>query len=421
VAVKLWISSFLEPVAARASRRLAREQRGQVIALMVVALIPLLGMVGLAVDIGYAYYSQRTLQSSADAAALAGASQLPNLPGAVGTASQYGATGGGKNAVNSGGISGVTESVAEKCVASLPGCAPDNAVVVDESGSSSTFFLKLFGVNSIPIRVESTACGPCADRPADIVIVFDRTGSMCWTWSGANDPACTKLNAAKSGIETMLTAFDPSVDHVGLVVLPPVDAGKSNCTTPSSSSYNSTSSKYVVVPITSAYKSGGVLDHSSLLVSTVDCMPASGGTSYATALEQAQAELAKDGRPNALHYVVFFTDGAANTGPSYYPTTSPYRMTPCHQGVSSAGAVKAAGTTIFGIGYTLQGVGGTSNTCQAYTGANEAGITAYQAVQGISSNAGTFFDNEQITGLDSVFASVATLITGPRLIPNGLS
>ncbi|HVM57821.1 MAG TPA: vWA domain-containing protein [Gaiellaceae bacterium] len=388
--------------------------------LVVIALVPLLGMLGLALDIGYAYYSQRTLQSSADAAALAGASQLPDLSGAAGTATSYGAASGGKNAIQSGGITGVTQSVSEKCVTSLPGCAPDNAVVVDETGNASTFFLRLFGVSSIPIHVRSTACGPCADRPADIVVVFDRTGSMCWTWSGAPDPSCTKLNNAKSGIETMLTALDPTLDRVGLVVLPPVDAGKSNCATPSSNSYNSTSSKYVVVPITNAYKKGGVLDHSSPLVSTVDCMPASGATSYATALEQAQAELVKDGRPTARHYIVFFTDGAANTGPSYYANTSPYRMTPCHQGVASANTIKAAGTTIFGIGYTLQGVGGTSNTCQAYNGTNEAGITAYQAVQGIASNAQTFFDNEQVDGLDAVFASVATLITGPRLIPNDL-
>ena len=419
MAVKLWISSRLKPVAARVSHRLAREQRGQVLALIVVALIPLLGMVGLAIDIGYAYYSQRTLQSSADAASLAGASQLPDLGGAIGTASQYGATAGSKNAIQNSGMTGITESVSEKCVASLPGCAPDNAVVVDERANVSTFFLRLFGVDSIPIRVVSTACGPCADRPADIVIVFDRTGSMCQYWNGGNDPACTKLNAAKSGIETMLTAFDPSVDRVGLVVLPPVDSGKSNCTTPSSTSYNSTSSKYVVVPITSAYKTGGVLDHSSPLVSTVDCMPGSGNTSYATALEQAQAELVKDGRPSALHYIVFFTDGAANTGPTYYSTSSPYRTQPCHQGVNSAGSIKSTGTTIFGVGYTLNGQGATSNTCKSYTGSNESpSITAYSAVAGIASNAGTFFDNEQVTGLDAVFASIATLITGPRLIPN---
>jgi len=391
-----------------------------VIPFVVVALVPLLGMLGLTLDIGYAYYSQRAMQSSADAAALAGASQLPSLSDATAIANSFGAGAGSKNTLASSGITGVSQTVSEKCVASLPGCAPDNAVVVDENGNASTFFLRLFGVSSIPIHVRSTACGPCADRPADIVVVFDRTGSMCWTWSGANDPSCTKLHNAKSGVETMLTALDPTLDRVGLVVLPPVDSGKSNCSTPSSTSYDSTSSKYLVVPITSAYKKGGVLDHSSQLVSTVDCMPASGATSYATALEQAQAELAKDGRPNARHYIVFFTDGAANTGPAYYANTSPYRKTPCHQGVSSASAIKATGTTIFGIGYTLQGVGGTSNTCQAYNGTNEAGITAYQAVQGIASNAQTFFDNEQVDGLDAVFASVATLITGPRLIPNDL-
>ena len=290
-----------------------------------VALIPLLGMVGLAIHIGYAYYSQRTLQSSADAASLAGASQLPDLGGAVGTAVQYGSGPGAQNTIQNSGMTGITENVSEKRVASLPGCAPDNAVVVDDKGANvSTFFLRLFGVSSIPIRVVSTACGPRADRPADIVVVFDRTGSMCQYWNGGNDPACTKLNAAKSGIETMLTAFDPSVDRVGLVVLPPVDSGKSNCSTPSSTSYDSTSSKYVVVPITSVYKTGGVLDHSSSLVSTVDCMPGSGKTSYATALEQAQAELVKDGRPSALHYIVFFTDGAANTARR---TTRPRRRT----------------------------------------------------------------------------------------------
>jgi Flp pilus assembly protein TadG len=411
VSVKRWVGRRLE--------LLLRDQAGQVIPLIVAALIPLLGMVGLSIDIGYAYYSQRTLQSSADAASLAGASQLPNLQVAAGTATQYGASPGGKNVITSGGITGVKEVVSEKCVASLPGCAPDNAIVVDETGSASTFFLKIFGIKSIPLHVRSTACGPCADRPADIVMVFDRTGSMCWTWSGANDPSCTKLNNAKTGIETMLTELDPSLDRVGLVVLPPVDSGKSNCTTPSSTSYDSTASKYLLVPITSAYKKNGVLDHSSSLVSTIDCLPASGATSYATAIEQAQAELVKDGRSTARHYIVFFTDGAANNGPTYYGTSSPYRTKPCHQGVSSAGTVKATGTTIFGIGYTLNGVGGTSNRCFSYTGADESPtITAYGAVQGISSDSSTFFDNESVDGLNEVFSAVAALITGPRLIPN---
>jgi len=406
-----------------------RQEAGQVIALVVVALIPLLGMLGLSLDIGYAYYSQRTLQSSADAAALAGASQLPNAAGATSVATQYGTTAGSKNAVPSSGITGVQQTVTEKCVASLPGCAPDNAVVVDESASSSTFFLRLFGVDSISIHVRSTACGPCADRPADIMAVFDRTGSMCQTFSGANDPACTKLNSAKSGMETMLSSLDPTLDHVGLVLLPPVGPKETSCSTADGSEYTSSSSKWLVVPLTGSYQKNGVLDHSSPLVSTIDCLHAGGSTSYANAIDAAQAELVADGRPGALHYIVFFTDGAANTGPTYYPANSPYRTQPCHQGVTSAGLAKKAGTTVFSIGYTLQGAGGSSNACVVYpspTNANNAkpevpSITAYSALQQIASRPDTFFDNESVSGLDAVFAAVATAITGPRLIPNDLS
>ena len=401
--------------------KLVRQERGQVLALVVIALIPLLGMVGFAIDVGYAYYSQRTLQSSADAAALAGASKLPDAAGASSLAAQYGATPGSKNALGSGGITGVQQTISEKCVTSLPGCAPDNAVVVDETGSASTFFLRLFGVQTIPIHARSTACGPCADRAADIMLIFDRTGSMCWTWSGANDPACTKLHNAKSGMDTLLSALDPQVDRVGLVVLPPVASGKANCSASDDTAYNSTSSRYVLVPLTSSFQLNGKLDHSTPIVSTIDCLQAGGTTSYATAIEKAQAELAADGRPGALNYIVFFTDGAANTGPTYYATSSPYRKQPCHQGVTSAGAAKNANSTIFGIGYTLNGVGGTSNRCFSYTGADESpSITAYSAVSQISSRPDTFFDNESVDGLDAVFAAVATRITGPRLIPNDL-
>lgn len=409
-------------LARRITRVALRQEAGQVIALFVIALIPILGMVGLAIDVGYAYYSQRSLQSTADAAALAGASKLPDAAGASALAAQYGTSVGAKNAIKSNsGITGVQQTISAKCVRSLPGCAPNNAVVVDESGNVGTFFLRLFGVTKLPVHVRSTACGPCADRPADIVAIFDRTGSMCQTWSGANDPACTKLHNAKSGMETMLKSLDPSLDRVGLVVLPPVGAGKSNCSASDQNAYNATTSKWLLVPLTSLYQAGGVLDHSSTLVSTIDCLQAGGTTAYANAIEAAQAELAADARPGALRYIVFFTDGAANTGPTYYSTSSPYRAKPCHQGVTSAGVVKAAGTTIYSIGYTLQGQGGTSNVCESYTGATETGITAYSALQQIASRADTFFDNESVDGLDAVFAAVATQITGPRLIPNDLN
>jgi Flp pilus assembly protein TadG len=57
----------------------AREnERGQAIVLSVLALVALLGMSALVLDVGNWYRTKRRLQGTADAAALAGAHQLPN-------------------------------------------------------------------------------------------------------------------------------------------------------------------------------------------------------------------------------------------------------------------------------------------------------------------------------------------------------
>ena len=57
----------------------ARHLRGDCALLMV----PLLGISGLVIDGGYAYFTQRTLQAQADAAALAGAQRLPDAHPAI--------------------------------------------------------------------------------------------------------------------------------------------------------------------------------------------------------------------------------------------------------------------------------------------------------------------------------------------------
>src|SRR5688572_794414 len=53
-----------------------RTRRGGAIAWVVIVLMVLLGFLGLAVDVGYAYYTGQKLQAAADAAALAGAHQI---------------------------------------------------------------------------------------------------------------------------------------------------------------------------------------------------------------------------------------------------------------------------------------------------------------------------------------------------------
>ncbi len=389
------------------SRRI-RGENGQVLVLIALMLVPLLAISGLVIDIGYAYFAQRSLQAQADAAALAGAQNLPDANASVSVAQQYGSSAAGKNF--RGNVGNVTERISTKCLTSVPGCNPVNAVVVDEYATTSTLFTKVLGIKSFNIHVRSTACSPCGTQPLDIMMVLDRTGSMCQDHNGNNDPNCTDLNNARNGIKSFLQVMNPKNDYVGLAVLPPATSVGNRCATPATGNYDSTSAAYTIVPLSNDYSVNGALNSSSSLISTLNCMKAAGSTSYATAIEKAQAELDAHGRAHVKKVIVFFSDGAANTGPSYYPTSSPYRQQPCHQGITSANAQKAKGTAIYSIGYDLNAVSGGANKCQAQSSSGpleSPSITAYQALLGIASTSDTFYNQPSAGQLTTIFQQVA--------------
>jgi hypothetical protein len=387
-----------------------RSERGQVVVLVVVMLVVLLGFAALVIDVGYAYYAHRQLQASADAAALAGAQELPNRSLAEQVAREYSSSTGMKNEHHD--IPDVVTTVETKCIQSIPGCDPVNAVVVMEKAPTKTFFAGLFGIDSFKITARSTACSPCGIKPLDIVMVLDRTGSMCQTSSGASDPSCTDLNNAKDGMRTFLTYLEPSTQWVGLAVLPPATGTGSTarCATPSDTNYNSSSNPYVIVGVREGnnYSRDRVLDPTSKLVSTINCQRANGRTAYANALEAAQRELEVNGRPDVKNVIIFLSDGAANTGPTYYSTTSPYRRRPCNQGVASAATIKSKGTLIYSIGYDLNALGGGANVCTSYTGAVESpAITAYDAIRQIASAPTAFFNKPDAGQLRTIFTEIA--------------
>ena len=382
-----------------------KRESGQVLVFVTILLAAVIGLSAFVVDLGYAYYAQRSLQASADASALAGAQQLPDPASAVATAQQFGTQAGAKN--HSSRISSVDEVVTTRCLASVPGCNPVNAVSVQETGHVSTFFVKFFGINTLNVHVRSTACSPCGVKPLDIMLVLDRTGSMCQNSAGHNDPSCFDLNNAKTGIKTFLNFFDPSIDWIGLAVLPPADTMGNKCGTPSSANYNGTGSPYLLVPLSHDYKNkDGTLNTGSNLVSTVNCVKGGGTTAYANAIDAAEAELQKDGRPTVPDVIVLLSDGAANTGPSYYPTNSPYRTQPCHQGVNSSQAAKAKGAIVYTIGYAL---GDDTGGCTSYTGAAEqAGDHRLSGNAEMASSAGNFYNQPTPGQLNTIYTQVAS-------------
>ncbi len=382
---------------------------GQTIVLALIAMVALLALAAFAIDVGYAYYAHRSLQASADAAALAGAQKLPDAGEAKATAQEYGTSAGGKNQLSNIGV--ISETITTKCLTSLPGCDPANAVVAEESAQVPTFFARVLGVRSFNIKAKATACSYCGVKPLDIMVVVDRTGSMCMDHEGRSDPACTDMNKEKAALKEFLSFLEPARQRVGLAVFPPATSVAGRCNTPSDSNYNSTSSPYVVVPLSSDYASKtGVLNTSSQLVSTINCLKAAGNTSYAVAIEKAQAELNAHGRSGVQQVIVFFSDGAANTGPRYFPSSSPYRRQPCHQGVTSAGGVKSGGTIVYSIGYDLNALDGGANTCRynGYTGPLEVpSISAYSALQQIASSLDQFYVEPSSGDLSKVYLAIA--------------
>jgi hypothetical protein len=398
-----------------------RDNNGQVAVLVALLLVPLIAISGFVIDVGYAYFAQRSLQSQADAAALAGAQMLPDSSGSISLARQYGS---GTTAKNHKNLGLVVEEVVTKCLASVPGCEPVNAVVVDETAKVNTLFTRVLGIKSFTVHVRSTACSPCGTRPLDIMLVLDRTGSMCQDHNGNNDPSCADLNNARNGMKTFLGLMNPQADWVGLAVLPPATSVGNKCTTPQTTNYDSTGAAYTIVPLSSDYSKDGKLVTTSNLVSTINCQQANGETSYATAIEKAQAELDLHGRANVKKVIVFFSDGAANRGPGYLSTSSPYRKTPCHQGVTSAGVVKGKGTIVYSIGYDLNAVSGGANQCRSLSSSGPLetpAITAYQALQQMASNAQTFYNQPSAGQLNTLFSQVAADIQrgSAGLIDNG--
>jgi Flp pilus assembly protein TadG len=427
------------------SHKLARRQvdrpqdeRGQVIVLMVLMMVVLLGFAALVVDVGYAYYAHRSLQSSADAAALAGAQELPNATQAELIARQYSSSLGNKN--NKSNINGVTTTVTTKCVVSLGGCAPMNAVVVLEQAPTKTFFAGLLGLPSFNIKAQATASmRGGTPKPAHVMIVLDRTGSM--------GTACTiggtKLDCAKGGINAFLSSMNPAYDKVGLVAFAPHSGNV--CNTPKTtngapSDYDAYPNNYLFVPLSSDYQTSPTqLNGASQLVSTVNCIKEGGTTVFAAAIDKARTTLAANHDPEAQDVIIFMTDGEANYGACQSPNasgvcsnnTSPYRTNPCGQAVASADQAAAAGVWVFGIAYDTPGAGclGWKSTGTGVGGASCAtkvgiqfvcpespAITANVAVKAIASDDTKFFSSPNPGSLTTLFKSIAAELTEGRLL-----
>jgi hypothetical protein len=224
---------------------LQAEQRGAVIAMVAAALFGIAGVGALSVDVGYIVFQQRVLQTTADAAAMAGALDIGTGGTPIVTATSYSAVAGNKNARSNLSATMVGGYPQLKCFSSTGvACTTNqtpttlaNAIQVKQQAAVPLFFGRIFGLPSITISATSTAGasgGVGVPHPLNVAFILDTTASMS---DQSTDPSCPHTSAlacAVAGVQTLLGELWPCgqglascagqapVDEAAFFVFPPV-------------------------------------------------------------------------------------------------------------------------------------------------------------------------------------------------------
>lgn len=453
---------------------LRADERGQMLPFVAVAVVAMLGMSALVCDIGRALYVYRQLQNSANAAALAGAENLPSA--SAGTqATAYSATSGNQNASpQMGNVTMVAGYPQLVCLTTLktqgvacPAPANANAIRVEEQVTVPLIFASLIGQKTMTLHAMATAAASgSSNAPANIIVVMDTTASMNDYDSGSNCKN-TRIYCGLQGIQTLLANLSPCisasscgtatngnvsnpVDEVALFTFPGLSATgqtqyDTNCggTNPQIQAYTYPSyPTYQIVNFSSDYRTStqAGLAGASTLVDAVggktNCpgmqAPGGEGTYYAGVIYAAQAALVASSRPNVQNIMIVLSDGDANASSKEMTSknsngTYPSIVDQCHQAITAAQSATAAGTLVYTIAY-----GAASSGCSTDTPA----ITPCQTMQQMASAAQYFYSDytasanngqcisasQSVTNLNDIFGSIPQSFSlSPRLIPNSVT
>jgi hypothetical protein len=134
-------------------KRMRWHQAGQALVFVALSLLVLTGVIGLSVDMGYLRYTKRRLQTAADSAAVAGASELKggNVKAAALSDSK---SNGFENGVNNVRID-VNNPPKNPPFAGKPN--QNQFVEVTVNQAAPTFFMRIFGVRSASLSATATA------------------------------------------------------------------------------------------------------------------------------------------------------------------------------------------------------------------------------------------------------------------------
>lgn len=293
-----------------------RDEKGAVILLWALALIPLLAVLGITIDAGRAYYVHSVVAGAVDAAAVAGAK----------TASANGDIVGRATAIFNANIppnfqatiNGPTISVSQN----------NQLIAVSAQGTIPTTFMKLFGQNSISASASSQAL--VSNPGTEIVLALDNTGSMAGSSMAAEIKAAQQLvNIVYGG------AGVDAVNGLYVAVVPyttTVNIGKNNTKWLSAAGQNQ-------------------IKNTNLFPNIAPVLNKSVGGQWMGCIEA---------RPSPLDTTDATPTGGGSFTPFFYPSTMAHKYTfgqPLDRGTTSTDttALAVAGSPPWGLDGTTRG------------------------------------------------------------------
>jgi Putative Flp pilus-assembly TadE/G-like len=190
-----------------------KREAGQALVLSAVALVALLGAMGLAIDMGVLRYDKRLQQTAADAAAIAGATNIINMSqgdGAGGT----GVVTAGQDAAAANGFADTAGNCTQNCPGSSsvgyvsvtinnppatgPHVGDSNYVEALVTAVQPTYFAKVFGVGSATVEARAVATAQKGYNWGDNCLITLQPASA--SIEGVNLTGNPILNAPTCGI-----------------------------------------------------------------------------------------------------------------------------------------------------------------------------------------------------------------------------
>jgi hypothetical protein len=401
----------------------SKQERGQVLVITALLAVILIGLMGLAIDIGRVWVAKARLSRSVDAAALAGALELPDLTTDT--------DGDGDTAQNK-----VLEYLnANEPDAYLAGPATSpgaREVRVDANLDVESIFLRVIPGIPDSITISSQAAAGFGEMPLDAVLAIDATGSMGASPcnSAQNNSGCPikeARDAAGNFASILLGSSSASND---------VQVGANTFR----GCYNPPRQNSNCVPAGSII---GLSSNSAAVQSGISALTAQGGsgTNICLGLMKANEVIVGSGsnpNPDTLQFIVILTDGdnTYNASASFgngepplpcRPNTSPASSdsntgSGCASAqtrereldvktVAMADSIKASGVEVFVVGFGVCGASNSSSCSTSIIGGNAHDDSADRnLLKCMASSESHYFEVPSATDLPNVFGQIARQI-----------